>query len=506
MHSIFPTFRSRCRLVSMTLILMAASPSSNAQRSVIYEAQPAVVSIHSHPIDAKADAATLSLYDFLYYNYGRKVFTCGMSQPVWDNNMATDVYRKTGRLPVMNCYDLMHLCYSPCNWIDYGDITPVREWHRQGGAVAVMWHWQVPKQQGSTDYTSTASETTFNPSNINTEGSWEHQLFYTDLYEAYTVIKDLQDAGIPVIWRPLHEASGNVSNGGEAWFWWGKSGADVFKDLWRRMYEYFRDGGIHNLIWVWTSCDDDGDWYPGDEYVDIVSTDIYVKELNEVKARYGELCQRYPTRMVTLSESGQVPEVSKQIENDILWSWTMPWYGNRDDGTPWVSDAWWADAVASYDSGCDISIPASDLTDVEVGDSIHVCVTALGIGGEPKAVFQTPQYEDIPGTIQWPVITGDFELLVTNDNVDIVRQGMLVRGLNYIIKSVELRKGYMPSFLRGDANGDGEIGMSDVMFIVNYILGTPADTFNAKAADANEDGEVGMPDVMYIVNYILNGQ
>ena len=56
------------------------------------------------------------------------------------------------------------------------------------------------------------------------------------------------------------------------------------------------------------------------------------------------------------------------------------------------------------------------------------------------------------------------------------------------------------------ATGDGEIGMPDVMFIVNYILGNLADTFNADAADANQDGEIGMPDVMFIVNYILNGK
>ena len=59
---------------------------------------------------------------------------------------------------------------------------------------------------------------------------------------------------------------------------------------------------------------------------------------------------------------------------------------------------------------------------------------------------------------------------------------------------------------RGDANGDGEIGMPDVMFVVNYILGNPVETFNEKAADANGDGEIGMPDVMFIVNYILNGK
>ena len=66
--------------------------------------------------------------------------------------------------------------------------------------------------------------------------------------------------------------------------------------------------------------------------------------------------------------------------------------------------------------------------------------------------------------------------------------------------------GSEPTVLRGDANGDGEIGMPDVMFIVNYILGTPDASFNTEAADANKDGEIGMPDVMYIVNYILNGK
>ena len=63
-----------------------------------------------------------------------------------------------------------------------------------------------------------------------------------------------------------------------------------------------------------------------------------------------------------------------------------------------------------------------------------------------------------------------------------------------------------PEYLRGDANGDGEVGMPDIMFIVNYILGSPAETFHAVAADANLDGEVGMPDVMFIVQYILNGK
>lgn len=60
--------------------------------------------------------------------------------------------------------------------------------------------------------------------------------------------------------------------------------------------------------------------------------------------------------------------------------------------------------------------------------------------------------------------------------------------------------------MRGDANEDDEIDMQDVKLIVNYILGTPSETFNAEAADVNDDGEIGMPDVMYIIQYILNGK
>jgi hypothetical protein len=48
--------------------------------------------------------------------------------------------------------------------------------------------------------------------------------------------------------------------------------------------------------------------------------------------------------------------------------------------------------------------------------------------------------------------------------------------------------------------------MQDVTLIVSYILGTPSETFNTEAADVNDDGEIGMSDVMYIIQYILNGK
>ena len=60
--------------------------------------------------------------------------------------------------------------------------------------------------------------------------------------------------------------------------------------------------------------------------------------------------------------------------------------------------------------------------------------------------------------------------------------------------------------VRGDANSDGVVSMSDATYVMNNILGTTDPDFNRDAADANLDGVIGMPDVMFIVNYIKNGK
>ena len=86
------------------------------------------------------------------------------------------------------------------------------------------------------------------------------------------------------------------------------------------------------------------------------------------------------------------------------------------------------------------------------------------------------------------------------------KDGTIDKPINNIVQNADYSVSFNFRYLRGDANGDGEVGMPDVMFIVNYILGTPDASFNELAADANEDGIIGMPDVMFIVNYILNGK
>ena len=55
----------------------------------------------------------------------------------------------------------------------------------------------------------------------------------------------------------------------------------------------------------------------------------------------------------------------------------------------------------------------------------------------------------------------------------------------------------------GDANNDGEVTITDVVAIVNSILGNPIDGFNVERADVTGDGKVTIADAVGVVNIIL---
>ncbi len=56
---------------------------------------------------------------------------------------------------------------------------------------------------------------------------------------------------------------------------------------------------------------------------------------------------------------------------------------------------------------------------------------------------------------------------------------------------------------KGDANADGMKDMSDVVALVNYIIGNSPADFNTEAADVNGDGRIDVSDVVATVNSIL---
>ena len=58
--------------------------------------------------------------------------------------------------------------------------------------------------------------------------------------------------------------------------------------------------------------------------------------------------------------------------------------------------------------------------------------------------------------------------------------------------------------LKGDANKDGVVNVTDIMAVANYILNIGMTVFDEKAADVNGDNVVNVTDIMGIANIILN--
>jgi mannan endo-1,4-beta-mannosidase len=205
-----------------------------------------------------------------------------------------------------------------------------------------MWHWCVPKDMKADspkEFAFYTKDTNFDVSKINDPNSSEYKLLIKDIDIISGYLKLLQNKNIPVIWRPLHEAAGNTNSyvGGTGWFWWGAKGPEPFKALWKLMFERMtKYHKLNHLIWVWTSQGNDADWYPGDEYVDLVGRDLYpetnihdsqLTEFNKVKTIVAD------KKMIALTECGGIPNPDLMFEKGDTWLWFTPWYGShtRDD-------------------------------------------------------------------------------------------------------------------------------------------------------------------------------
>jgi len=73
-----------------------------------------------------------------------------------------------------------------------------------------------------------------------------------------------------------------------------------------------------------------------------------------------------------------------------------------------------------------------------------------------------------------------------------------------VVERIELGSVVISSkMFLGDANGDGNVNVTDIVEIVNDILGHPSAKFDPIAADVNSDGVVNVTDIVSVVNIIL---
>lgn len=275
------------------------------------------------------------LMSFLTENYGKYIIT---GQYVSDEtNQELDlVYRTTGKYPVIRFSALEN---SGNSFDDsFKEIDAAAEWYNNGGLIGLMWYWESPGKQASvyakdTDFKLSDAVTDIDLSTLTQEeirglygeGKISEQCYglILDIDNMAGQLMSLKNKGIPVLWRPLHESSGD-------WFWWGVSGTDNYKWLWNLMYKRMTDYfELDNLIWIWNG--QSADTLVDKSTFDIAAVDIYMGSDKEYSSRYEQFAALQKIigtdKLIALSECSSVPDIDASFRDNAVWSFFGLWYG-----------------------------------------------------------------------------------------------------------------------------------------------------------------------------------
>ena len=283
---------------------------------------------------------TKRLYSFLCDVYGKYIIS---GQYASDNRGVdsaefSEYDYKLSKYPAMMGLDLIEASPSRvANGSSPGMIVQTAEdWYlNRNGIVTICWHWNAPEPYLGVNGAAWwegfyKDKTSFNLAKaLSGEDKEGYDYLIRDIDSIAMYLQELDDYHVPVLWRPLHEGGGDPK-WNNPWFWWGASGADAYKELWKLMYD--RLTNVHhcnNLIWVWNG--QNLDYYPGDEYVDIMGYDSYPEvkgDHSPQKKLWDYTKASTPTqKIIAMTENGSIPDPDAAMSEGIRWSFFCTWNG-----------------------------------------------------------------------------------------------------------------------------------------------------------------------------------
>lgn len=332
-------------------------------------------------IDGSATAETQNLYKHLrtsgqsgvlFGHQDDRVLGIDTGDVEWKydatHQFNSDVKYMVGEYPAVNGYELGNIEIGsatnddgvPFKWI----AKTARAAYSQGGLISVVWGCRNPVYPNY-DKKAHADSGVVNTIAKFFDSSDPNHAQYVATYQGYMdklaqFIKDSLTVGgvqIPLLFRTLHE-----QNGG--WYWWGatQNNAYNYKKFWQYTVDYLKNTkGLHNLIYVYapssftyTSASDTTNYlatYPGDNYIDVLSADIYDSPGNGAGVfviKAGTMVQVMKTKAVvaskpySISETGLilVPDASywtsvfKPVAKGRGLAYVLVWRNTRNNGIP----------------------------------------------------------------------------------------------------------------------------------------------------------------------------
>ena len=312
-------------LCCAAVALLACSPALNAEGAV------------AKPVTPQASPEATALLQVLYDISGRYTLTGQHNFPNTKSRNSQFAARYIGKTPAIFGTDWGHAKAGDSDsYLARPDIVQeaIRQ-HQLGSLVTICWHAVPPtadepitfRQLPGSDPKALKSvqgkllDEQFK--DVLTPGTALYIKWCSQVDEIAVFLKQLQDAHVPVLWRPYHEMNGD-------WFWWGGRTGEystlaLYKQLFDRLVNHHH---LTNLIWVW-SMDrpskpgmEHAKFFPGTEYVDVLALDVYGSDFSQ--AYYDSLVSLSQGKPMALAEVGNppTPEILKQQPR---WTYWMTW-------------------------------------------------------------------------------------------------------------------------------------------------------------------------------------
>jgi Glycosyl hydrolase family 26 len=198
-----------------------------------------------------------------HYLFGQVATWVHNENPDMDNktNWLKKVYDHTGKMPRYGCitYDFDDNPFSDSEW-----NNAVKKLSDRGLIAGIFSFFANPSGGSWKD------PVTIDPIFASGDNPVKSN-FYRQMDRMASNLQWLKDKGIPVIYTPFVELNDKNK-------WHAREGSKNAIRLYRLVHDYFTGKGLDNILWAFHTTQGAGaleEYYPGDEYVDIIGKSAY---------------------------------------------------------------------------------------------------------------------------------------------------------------------------------------------------------------------------------------
>jgi mannan endo-1,4-beta-mannosidase len=286
------------------------------------------------PVTPNASPEAVKLLQYIYSISSNHTLTGQHAVPLLRSARLVEAQRAGGHFPAVFGMDFGFDFPNTWDGINFRQkiVDEAIQKYREGYIIVLMWHAVRPIEDEPVKFSTSIQGKLTDEQwhDLVTPGTEINERWKSQVDVIAWFLKQLRDAHVPVLWRPYHEMNGG-------WFWWGKKpGDDGYKKLYRMLFDRLVNfHHLNNLIWIYganevtPNVDPYDTYYPGDDVVDILGTDIY--HTNFAKNQYDQLLALAKDKPIALAEVGAVPS-PEILKEQPRWTWFMYWNDPPDSG------------------------------------------------------------------------------------------------------------------------------------------------------------------------------